>query len=193
MTNTHERNPRARGLRRGWRRRLVALTGAGALVAVAACKDSLVPFYAAPTSIPGTQGGITQAVTGLFADTRNDQFQVALELSAYARELANFTNTEPRFIEYDTGIIPIPVGAWIETWAQEYQNIRQAQEIVAAVPTATPTYSAQQAEGIWGVVKTVEALNYLILAWAHDSEGLAITQSPTATSVPPAVCLQDAL
>jgi len=171
----------------------VALAGAGALVALAACKDSIVPFYAAPTSIPGTPGGVTQAITGLFSATRGDQFQVALELSAYARELANFTNTEPRFIEYDTGIIPIPIGSWIETWAVEYQNIRQAQEILAALPKTVPAYSAPQAAAITGVVQTLEALNYLILAWAHDSQGLAITQSPNATGLPPAVCLKDAL
>jgi hypothetical protein len=167
--------------------------GAGALVAIAACKDTVVPFYAAPTSIPGTPGGVTQAVTGLFASTRNDQFQVALELSSYAREVVNFTNTEPRFIEYDAGIIPIPVGAWIETWATEYQNIRQAQQIILALPKTVPAYTDQQAAGITGVVQTLEALNYLILVWAHDSEGIAITQSPNATALPPAVCTKDAL
>jgi hypothetical protein len=194
MTYTHEKNLRAGGLNHGWRRRrYVALAGAGALVALAACKDSAVPFYAAPTSIPGTPGGVTQAITGLFAATRDDQFQVALELSAYAREVANFTATEPRFIEYDTGIIPIPIGAWIETWAVEYQNIRSAQEILAALPKTVPAYTDVQAAGITGVVQTIEALNYLILVWAHDSEGIAITQSPTETSIPPAVCLKDAL
>jgi hypothetical protein len=193
MTYTHERNPRGSGLSQGWRRRYVALAGAGALVALAACKDSVVPFFAAPTAIPGTPGGVTQAITGLFSATRNDMFQVALELSSYARELVNFTNTEPRFIEYDAGIIPIPIGSWIETWAVEYQNIRQAQEIVAALPKTVPAYSSQQAAGITGVVQTLEALNYLILVWAHDSQGIAITQSPNATALPPAVCLQNAL
>jgi hypothetical protein len=162
-------------------------------VALAACNDSVVPFYAAPTSIPGTPGGVTQAVTGLFSATRNDQFQVALELSSMSREVVNFTNTEPRFIEYDSGIIPIPIGAWIELWATEYQNIRQAQQIIAAVPNTVPAYSNQQAAGITGVVQTLEALNYMILVWAHDSQGIAITQSPSATALPPAVCLQDAL
>ncbi len=193
MTYTHERNPRGRGITRGWRQRYVALAGAGALVALAACNDSVVPFYAAPTAIPGTPGGVTQAITGLFSATRNDQFQVALELSSYAREVVNFTNTEPRFIEYDAGIIPIPIGSWIETWATEYQNIRQAQQILAALPNTVPAYTSQQAAGITGVVQTLEALNYLILVWAHDSEGIAITQSPSATALPPAVCLKDGL
>jgi starch-binding outer membrane protein, SusD/RagB family len=188
MTHT----PRAAGLR-GQHLRYVALAAGAAFVAVVGCSDSNVPFLTAPTSIPNTQGGIQQAITGLFSFTRTDQFQGVLEMAAFAREGANFTNTEPRFIEYDLGILPTPVGAWIPFWANEYQNIRSAQQITAAVQVAVPAYTAPQRQGLIGVVKTLEALNYLILAWAHDSEGLAITQSPNATALPPAVCLKDAL
>jgi len=169
------------------------LAAAAAIVAAVGCADSNVPFLTAPTTIPSTQTGLKQAIGGLVSFSRNDQFQGVLEMAAYAREGANFTNTEPRFIEYDLGIIPTPVGAWIPFWANEYQNIRSAQQIVAAIPNATPAYTAAQRQGLIGVVQTMEALNYLILAWAHDSEGLAIAQSPNATTVPPALCLKDAL
>ncbi len=193
MTHTHIPRLGDRAPRRRRPARYAALSVAGALVALSACKDSVVPFFTAPTSIPTNQSGLKQAIMGLFSYTRNDQFQVVLELSSYAREDANFTNTEPRFIEYDLGIIPIPVGAWIETWANEYQDIREAQQILAAIPKVTPAYTPQQAAGLRGVVQTMEALNYLIIAWAHDSEGLAILQSPTATTTAPAYCLQDGL
>jgi hypothetical protein len=170
----------------------IALMGAAAVV-MAGCPDSNVGFLTAPTSIPNTQTGIQQAIAGLFSFTRTDQFQVALEMSAYAREAANFTNTEPRFIEYDLGIEPIPVGAWIGFWGDEYQNIRSAQEILAAIPQAVPAYTTAQQQGLRGVVQTIEALNYLMVAWGHDSEGIAITESPTETGLPPAVCLKDGL
>jgi hypothetical protein len=168
------------------------LVGAAAVV-MAGCPDSNVGFLTAPTSIPTTQTGLQQAIAGLFSFTRNDQFQAALEMSAYAREASNFTSTEPRFIEYDLGINPIPVGAWISFWADEYQNIRSAQEILAAIPNAAPAFTTTQQQQLRGIVQTIEALNYLMVAWAHDSEGLAITQSPTQTSLPPAVCLKDGL
>jgi hypothetical protein len=175
------------------RSRWVALCCGAVAVALAGCSDSNVPFLTAPTTIPNTPTGVQQAIAGLFSFTRNDQFQVALEMSAYAREASNFTNTEPRFIEYDLGIEPIPVGAWILFWSDEYQNIRSAQEILAALPQTVPAYTAAQLQELRGVVQTMEALNYLMVVWGHDSSGIAITESPDQNSVPPAVCLKDGL
>lgn len=180
--------------RRAMRSRLLPLLLMGGSVAVAAaCADSVVPLFTAPTSVSNTTTGINQAMTGLFSYSRQDQGSVALELSAFGREGANFTNTEPRFITYDLGITPIPVGGWVTIWEQEYLDIRQAQQILAALPVAQPAYSTTQREALEGVVKTMEALNYLYVIWAHDTLGLAIMQSPTATAPAPAVCLKDGL
>jgi hypothetical protein len=165
----------------------------GASVAVAACADSVVPLFTAPTSVSNTTTGISQAMTGLFSYSRQDQGSVALELSAFGREGANFTNTEPRFVTYDLGITPIPVGGWVTIWEQEYLDIRQAQQILATLPQAQPPYSTAQRQALEGVVKTMEALNYLYVIWAHDTLGLAIMQSPNATTPAPAVCLTDGL
>lgn len=160
---------------------------------VAACADSVVPLFTAPTSVNNTTTGIKQAITGLISYTRNDQQNVVLELSAFAREAANFTSTEPRFVRYDLGIAPIPVGGWISIWGQEYTDIRQAQQILAAIPQVIPAYTTQQTQALAGVIKTIEALNYLYVMWAHDTGGVAILQSPTATSLAPLVCLKDGL
>jgi hypothetical protein len=183
---------RASGGRR-FRRRGAVIVGAAAIVVAAACNDSNVPFLTAPTQVPNSATGIQQAVTGLIASTRIDMFQVALELSAMSRELTNFTNTEPRFIEYDTGIDPTPVGSWIEMWANEYQNVRTSQQILAALPAVTPAYSSQQLAGLQGMVQTIEAFNYLLVAWAHDTEGFVIMQSPNATALNPLYCLKDGM
>ena len=67
-------------------------------------------------AIPDTPTGMQQAIPGLFSFTGRP-FQDGIEISAYAREAANFTNTEPRFIRYDLGFEPIPIGAWIEIGA----------------------------------------------------------------------------
>ena len=120
-------------------------------------------------------------------------FKVALELSAMSRELTNFTATEPRFIEYDTGIDPTPIGSWIEMWSNEYQDIRTAQQIIAALPNVQPAYTPQQVAGIKGLVQTMEAYNYLLVAWAHDTEGFVVMQSPNATTLNPLLCLGDGL
>jgi hypothetical protein len=175
------------------RRRGAVLAGAAALVVAAACSDSNVPFLTAPTSVPATPTGLQQALLGLFSASRGDMFQVAIELSAMSRELTNFTSTEPRFVRYDTGILPTPVGGWIEMWQTEYQNIRTSQQILQAIPKVQPAYSTEQAAGLTGLVQTIEAYNYLLVAWAHDTEGFVIMQSPNATQLNPLVCLKDGL
>ncbi len=175
------------------RRRYAALAGAAAIVVAAACSDSNVPFLTAPTAVPNSATGVQQAVLGLIAATRNDMLQIAEELSAMSREMSNFTPTEPRFIEYDTGINPIPVGSWIETWANQYQDIRTAQLILASLSQVQPAYSSQQMAALTGLVQTLEAYNYLLVEWAHDSEGEVIVESPNATTLNPLLCQTDFL
>ena len=172
-------------------RRSTLLATAAAIAVLAACQDSVVPYFTAPTSIPNSPTGFQQATDGLFSGSRIDQFQVAMELSAYGREAANFTNTEPRFITYDLGIALTPIGAWFTTWENEYQDIRRAQQLLIALPTVVPAYTATQQAALTGVIQTIEAYNYLILAWMHDSLGLAVMQTPNGTSPPPIYCIQD--
>lgn len=188
MTHTHKVPGGGRFRQRG-----ALLAGAAALVVAAACSDSNVPFLTAPTQVPATPTGLQQALLGLFSTSRSDMFNIGIDMSAMSREAANFTSTEPRFIRYDTGILPTPIGAWLEMWQNEYQNIRTAQVILQAVPKVQPAYSAQQAAGLSGLIKTIEAYNYLLMAWAHDTEGFVIVQSPTATTLNPLVCLKDGL
>jgi starch-binding outer membrane protein, SusD/RagB family len=188
MTNTYK-DPAGRRLRR----RGALLAGVAALIVAAACSDSNVPFLTAPTNVPNTPTGLQQALLGLFSNSRSDMFQVGIQLSAMSREATNFTSTEPRFIRYDTGVLPTPVGGWIEMWQTEYQNVRTAQLILQAIPKVQPAYTAQQTAGLNGLVKTIEAYNYLLIAWAHDTEGFVIMTSPTTTTLNPLYCLKDGL
>jgi starch-binding outer membrane protein, SusD/RagB family len=180
-------------LRRRLVRRATPLLLVAAAIGAVACADSTVPLLTAPTSVANNPQGLTQAMTGLFSYSRQDQSNITLDLSAFAREAANFTNTEPRFVTYDLGIIPIPVGGWITMWENEYLDIRQAQQILATIPQVVPAYTTQQRQALDGVVRTIEALNYLFVMWAHDTLGVAIMQSPSATALAPAVCLKDGL
>lgn len=175
------------------RRRYAALAGAAAIAFAAACSDTNVPFLTAPTSVPNSPAGVQQATLGLIAATRNDMLQIAEELSAMSREMTNFTNTEPRFIEYDTGIDSIPIGGWIETWSNQYQNVRTAQLILASLPNVTPAYTSQQIAALQGLVQTLEAYNYMLVDFAHDSEGEVIVESPNATTLNPLLCQTDFL
>jgi hypothetical protein len=177
-------------------RRLVALVTASAVVSGVACKDSNVPFLTAPTSVAASPAGIQNALGGMFAGSRVDMnngisgfLSVAVGM---ARDGAIFTNTEPRTVQYPIGVLSFPHTSG-SVWAQEYQNIRQGQQILAALPNVSPTYSPAQQAALNGVVQTMIAYNYLLIAEVHDTNGLAILTPQVTLGTPaPAVCLKDA-
>lgn len=133
----------------------VLLTAAVVLaLGAAACSEGNVPFYTAPTSVPSSIAGLDNAVSGLFAASRNDlgAFQ-GIEfntVAGYARDGAVFTNTEPRTVTYPLGVLVIPNTSGT-VWAQEYQNITQAQQIIAALPAISTLLTAPQTASVTGV------------------------------------------
>ncbi len=166
---------------------------------LAACSDSNVPFFTAPTSVPNSPAGIQNAVTGLFGGTRNDlgAFQ-GIEFNSvagYARDGAIFTVTEPRTVTFPLGVAVMTTNV-ASVWAQEYQNITQAQAILAAIPKVAPAYTTAQAASLSGLVQTLIAYNYMLIGENHDTLGLAILPAglpqATTTAPPPAVCAVDA-
>jgi hypothetical protein len=166
---------------------LAALTS----VAFAACSDSNVPFFTAPTSVPNSPPGIQNAVTGLVSSMRgNDLFQFMVDLTGYARDGANYTNTEPRFITYELGLIATDP-AWSGAWDNFYADILFSHQILATLPTVQPAYSSAQVAALTGVIQTLEAYNYMMLAEDHDTNGIAI-QPAAPTNAPPGYCIKDA-
>src|SRR6185437_728154 len=112
--------------------------------------------------------------------------------AGFSRDGAIFNNADATLLQFSLGVFPPPA---FESgiWAQEYTNIRQAQQVLSTIPNVTPSYSAPQAAAIAGVAQTLEAYNYMLVAEAHDTLGLAILPSAlTAAQVAPAVCLSDA-
>lgn len=156
-----------------------------------ACKDSNVPFFTAPTSIPNALPGIQNAVTGLVSATRgaNDFFAYLVDATGFARDGANYTNTEPRFITYELGLLPMDP-AWPGDWSGFYTNILQAHQIIATLPSVLPALTKQQTAAITGVVQTIEALNYMMIAEPHDTAGISVMPE-APTTAPPGLCVRD--
>jgi len=178
--------------RHGRRARWIALGTAAAVATVAACADSNVPFFTAPTSVPNSPAGIQNAVSGLFSASRFDFGDFITEVGAgYSRDGSVFTNTEARTVEYPLGVFPEP-STWAGDWANEYQNIYQAHATLATIAKVSPAYTAAQAAALTGVLQTIEAINYMIVAEAHDTLGIDIQAYPPVTSLPPAVCVKNA-
>ncbi len=165
---------------------------AAAAVAFTACSDTNVPFFTAPTSVPSTPPGVQNGMTGLFAGSRNDVQSFILDMTGYGRQGANFTNTEPRFITYDLGVVPIPSQSGT-IWTNAFANILQAHQILATLPSVIPAYTPAQISALTGVVQTMIAYNYMHMQIDHDSGGGTIQPATTAanTPLPAALCNQD--
>jgi hypothetical protein len=179
--------------RRVARIRSAAILATLGLAAVVACSDSNVPFFTAPTTVPNTPDGIKNGVTGMLSGTRLDIGTFVLDMAGFGRQAGNYTNTEPRFITYNLGVVPTvaSTGATGGVWGFEYTNILQGKEIIATLPKVAPAYTPAQVAGITGLIQTLEAFNYMIVAEIHDTLGLEIQPGLGATTAPAQVCVKD--
>ncbi|HZS61186.1 MAG TPA: hypothetical protein VFA43_18055 [Gemmatimonadaceae bacterium] len=162
-----------------------------AVGALAACSDTNVPFYTAPTQVPNTPGGIQNGVTGLFAGLRSDMGTYMQNMNGYSRTGGNFTATEPRTVTYPLGVVAIPSSSG-GIWPSSFANILQAHQILATIPNVAPAYTTAQANAIVGIVQTLIALNYMHMQEDHDTLGGTIQPAvTTANSKSPALCNKD--
>lgn len=162
-----------------------------AMAAAAACKDSNIPFYTAPTEVPNTPGGIQNGITGLFAGVRGDVGTYMQNMNGYSRTGANFTNTEPRTVTYPLGVVAIPSQSG-GVWPNSFSNILQGHQIIATIPNVAPAYTPAQANAIIGIVQTIIALDYMRMQEDHDTLGGTIQPATTtANSRSPALCNKD--
>lgn len=163
------------------------------LAVLAACKDTNVGDLTAPTAVANTPTGIQNVVTGLFFAARLDLGNYIFATTAFARDGANFTNTEPRWVTEGLALTPIAFNDFFWStweWDTEYLNIKLANSILASIPKVQPAYPAAQASAISGVVRTMKALQYMMIAETHDTLGVSL-YSPGASSPQPIYCNRD--
>jgi hypothetical protein len=170
-----------------------ALFGAACLFAAAACTDTAVPYFDSPTSVPGTAGGIQNAVTGLFSGTRIDVEWYVYFDGAYARDLFWYLGSSANVVYDVAGLKAFDVVkntiASSEDWDNEYAQIKAANNILATLPKVT-TYTKAQAEAIWGIVQTVKAIDFLQVAETRDTLGVPLYSMDGNPADPP-YCNQD--
>jgi hypothetical protein len=165
-----------------------ALFGAACLFAAAACTDTAVPYFDSPTSLPTTAGGIQNAVTGLFSGTRIDVEWYVYYAGAYGRDIFWYLGASPNVV-YDVAGLKAFANvqnsiASGEDWDNEYAQIKAANQILTTLPKVT-SYSTGQAEAIWGVVQTVKAIDFLLVAETRDSLGVPLYSMDGNPTDPP--------
>jgi starch-binding outer membrane protein, SusD/RagB family len=185
--------PRAFGRRS--RARIVCAVAATTAMAMAGCKDSNVPYLTAPTAIANTPTGLQNAITGLFSASRNDVFDYITFLSTFARDNGAFFNVDPRFITEGTGIVPIPDNDEFlssSVWDDEFRTAKFANQILASLPNVAPPLTRDTIAAATGIVQTMKALNFMMLAETRDTLGVSVYAIDTANGTPaPVNCNMD--
>ena len=156
-----------------------------ALVTATACKDSTVPFFDSPTSIPTSATGVQNAITGLFGSSRGDQADYLWFSTGFARDILFFLGASPNTLTDIAGLVPAANAnttlLCCGVWNDAYENAKQANTIVASLANV-PSYSSGQVAAITGVMQTIKALNFMYLAETRDTIGIplyAIGTNPT--------------
>lgn len=157
------------------------------LVALGACSFDLSTNPNSPDPIGDdpsrTEVGV--AANGMLIAFRNDFADFALDMGIVGREVLRFDGSDPRFTsELLHG--PLDPGGDAfggDHWADEYTAIRGGNLILAVLPTATEL-SAEEQSASSGYVKTIQALNYLIVLNSHTQDSIPIVTATDVTAPP---------
>jgi hypothetical protein len=156
---------------------LLAVLGAGACdFDISTSPNSPDPIGPNP-SRPQVQA----AVNGMLLAFRIDFADIALDMGVIGREVLRFDGSDPRF----TGELlhgPLDPGSDAfggDHWADLYATIRGGNFILAVLPTASELTPEEQS-ATSGYVKTIQALNYLLILNTHTQDSIPIV---TDTSI----------
>lgn len=129
---------------------------------------------------------VAVAANGILIAFRTDFADFALDMGIIGREVLRFDGSDPRF----TGELllgPLDPGSDAfggDHWADQYAAIRGGNLILAVTPTATGL-SAEEQSATAGYVKTIQALNYLMILNSHTQDSIPIV-TDTSVTAPPA-------
>ena len=173
-------------------RRATLLAGGVLLGAAVACADNKVPFFDGPSTIPNSPTGIQNAVTGLFSGLRIDAPNYAYWAAGYGRDVGYFVTSAPVVLTGPGGLVPVNSVDWFfnDGWDNEYLMAKSANAILASLPSVS-AYSAAQAAAMAGVVQTMKAWDFMMLAETRDTLGIPLYSVNAATPTDPPYCNKD--
>ncbi len=157
------------------------------LVALSACSFDLNTNPNSPDPIgenpSRTEVGV--AAVGMLIAFRIDFADFALDMGIIGREVLRFDGSDPRFT---SELLHGPLDAGGDAfggdhWADEYASIRGGNLILAVLPTASEL-SAEEQSATSGYVKTIQALNYLIVLNSHTQDSIPIVTDTSVTAAP---------
>jgi hypothetical protein len=118
---------------------------------------------------------------------RTDFADIALDMGVIGREVLRFDGSDPRF----TGELlhgPLDPGSDAfggDHWADQYAAIRGGNLILSILSTAS-VLSAEEQSALSGYVKTIQALNYLMIVNTHTQDSIPIVTDTSVVAEPAA-------
>jgi starch-binding outer membrane protein, SusD/RagB family len=158
-----------------------------AALAAGACDfdQSTSPNSPDPIGANPARAEIQTAVDGMLIAFRTDFADFALDMGVIGREVLRFDGSDPRF----TGELlhgPLDPGSDAfggDHWADQYAAIRGGNLILAVLPTASEL-SAEEQSALSGYVKTIQALNYLMIVNTHTQDSIPIVTDTSVVATP---------
>jgi hypothetical protein len=125
------------------------------------------------------------AAAGMLIAFRTDFADFPLDMGIIGREVVRIDPSDPRFITELLGGPLDPGGDAFggDHWADQYTAIRQGNLILAVLPTAADLSDVERS-ATSGYVKTLQALNYLMVLNSHTQDSIPIVTDTSVTAEP---------
>jgi starch-binding outer membrane protein, SusD/RagB family len=158
------------------------------LLAASACNfdQSTNPNSPDPIGENPSRNEISVAANGMLIAFRNDFADLPVDMGIVGREVLRLDPSDPRFT---TELLHGPLDPGGDAfggdhWADQYVAIREANLLLAVLPTASDLTPAEQS-ATSGYAKTIKALNYSLILVTHTQDSIPIV-TDTSVTAPPA-------
>ncbi|HEY7612400.1 MAG TPA: RagB/SusD family nutrient uptake outer membrane protein [Gemmatimonadales bacterium] len=131
---------------------------------------------------------VQAAANGMLLAFRIDFADIPLDMGIIGREVLRFDGSDPRFT---TELLHGPLDPGGDAfggdhWADLYAAIREGNKLLAVLPTASEL-SAEEQSATSGYVKTIQALNYLLVLNTHTQDSIPVVTDTSLTVLSPMV------
>jgi hypothetical protein len=168
---------------------------AGLVIGVGACSTD--PVSNLNQASPGTDhASNNELFEGVLYLTRLNLGNQTLMFSSFSRDAINFTTTDNEFVTMwggDGTAISSSRFYGTTNWQPYFTSVRQAQQLLTALPAAVPAYSAGDLAKWKGIIYTIEAYAYMNAELTKDTLGLPYNGPLGNVNTPaPILCARDA-
>jgi hypothetical protein len=133
-----------------------------------------------------SRGVVSSTANGMVIALRQEFADIPIDGGILGREMFRFDGSDPRFTgELLHGPLDPGGGAFGgDHWAEEFNSIRAGNNLLSVLSTAQ-ALTAEEQSATSGYVKTVEALDFLLILDFHTEDSIPVDVGTDVTAAPP--------